>query len=76
MKIPVNPSQNHPFGQDVKIVCHTTRRYTHLTDEEKDAIVRKYQGGMTMMALAAEYQCHHTTVGRLLRKRGAKVRTV
>jgi DNA-directed RNA polymerase specialized sigma24 family protein len=45
-----------------------------LTPVEQDEVVAKYESGMTMTAIADEYGCHYTTVGRLLRARKAVIR--
>jgi intein-encoded DNA endonuclease-like protein len=45
-----------------------------LTPDEKDEIASKYKNGATMITLAGIYRCHHTTVGRILRKKGIDIR--
>ena len=71
---PVNPSESHSFGEDIKMVRRNTRKQTYLTNKEKDAVVIKYQEGLTMMTLANEYGCHYTTIGRVLRNKGVEIR--
>jgi hypothetical protein len=71
---PVNPSKTHSFDKDTKMVCRINRKQTYLTNNEKDELVVKYQSGMTMMALANEYGCHYTTIGRVLRNRMITIR--
>ena len=63
-----------PFGENVKMIRMLTQRHVCLTAPEKDAIAIKYERGATMLDLAGEYGCHYTTVGRILRKRGAIIR--
>jgi len=62
------------FGKNVKIIHNLGQRPVCLTAEEKDELTTKYEKGMTMSALACEYGCHYTTVGRILRKRGVGIR--
>lgn len=70
-----NPSHDErPFGEDVKMVCKHKLKCKLLTPTEQDDVVAKYESGMTMTAIADEYGCHYTTVGRLLRKRGCTIR--
>lgn len=65
---------NHPFGGDVKMVREHKLQCRLLTTSEQDEAIEKYKQGMTMMAIAAVYGCHYTTIGRLLRKRGCTIR--
>lgn len=64
----------HPFGEDVKMVRQHKLKCRLLTPAEQDEVVTKYKSGMTMTAIADEYGCHYTTVGRLLRARGVEIR--
>lgn len=64
----------HPFGEDVKMVRQHKLKCRLLTPTEQDEVVTKYKSGMTMTAIADEYGCHYTTVGRLLRARGVEIR--
>ena len=45
-----------------------------LTPSEKDKVVEKYESGLTMTAIATEFGCHYTTVGRILRQLGISIR--
>jgi hypothetical protein len=67
-------SNDCPFGEDVKIIRQHKLNCKLLTPTEKDGVVAKYKCGMTMAAIADEYGCHYTTVGRLLRKRGIEIK--
>ena len=65
---------DHPFGEDVKMVRQHTLNPVLLTPAEKDEVIVKYENGLNMSEIADEYGCHYTTVGRLLRKRGVVIR--
>lgn len=66
--------EDQPFGEDVKMVRQHRLKCRLLTPTEQDEVVTKYKSGMTMTAIADEYGCHYTTVGRLLRARGVEIR--
>lgn len=66
--------EEQPFGQDVKMVRRHKLKCKLLTPAEQDEVVAKYEDGLSMMAIANIYGCHYTTVGRLLRKKGVKIR--
>ena len=72
--ITVNASKACPFGEDVTMVRKITRKYTIFTASEKDEIVKKYENGMSMTAIAKFYGCFHTTVGNVLRGKGVAIR--
>lgn len=59
----------YSIDEDAKTIHALTQRLKILTNDEKDELEAKYEGGMTMAALANEYGCHYTTVGRILRSR-------
>jgi len=67
-------SKDCPLGEDIKIVRQHTLKSKLLTSAEKDEVVVKYKCGMTMAAIADEYGCHYTTIGRSLRQKGVEVR--
>jgi len=67
-------NEEYPFGENVKIIQNLGQRQVCPTAEEKEELIIKYENGMTMSDLACEYGCHHTTVGRILRKRGVAIR--
>jgi hypothetical protein len=72
---PVNAGTDEsPFGEGVKMVRKITQKQRPLTPAEKDEVVTKYKVGMTMVAIADDYGCNYTTVGRLLRRRGVAIR--
>ena len=60
-----------PFGEDVRMVRKITQKQIILTPAEKDEVVTKYEGGMSMIAIAAHYGCHYTTVDRVLKQKTA-----
>ena len=70
----VNTEESHPFGEDVRMVRKITQKQKILTLTEKDEIAAKYESGMNMTAIADQYGCHYTTVGRILRHRGTAIR--
>lgn len=63
-----------PFGEGVKMVRNHKLKCKLLTPAEQDEAVTKYESGMTMTAIADQYGCHYTTVGRLLRQREVEIR--
>lgn len=65
--------EDQPFGEDIKMVRQHKFKCRFLTPTEQDEVVTKYERGMTMTAIADEYGCHYTTVGRLLRARKVKI---
>ena len=66
--------EEYPYGENVKMVRKHKMSLVLLKPTEKDEVVTKYESGMTMAAIADEYGCHYTTVGRLLRKNGIVIR--
>jgi len=64
---PVNPQKENLWGNDVKIVRKCTPNRKPITPAEKDEFVEKYNAGASMGEIARLYECHHTTVGRILR---------
>jgi hypothetical protein len=70
-KTATNP---HPFGEDVKMVRQHKLNAKLLTATEKDEAVTKYESGMNITEVSKLYGCHYTTIGRLLRQRGVRVR--
>ncbi len=59
-------TDDHPFGEDVKMIRHHKLQSRLLTPTEQDEAVAKYQTGMTMTAIANLYGCHRTTIRKLL----------
>ena len=70
----VNTENSYPFGEDVKMVRKIKQKQIILTPAEKDEIAPKYESGLTMTAIANQYGCHYTTVGRILRQQGITIR--
>jgi hypothetical protein len=64
----------HLYDDDVKMVREHKLASKLMTPTEKDEAVRKYESGMSMSAVADEYGCHYTTVGRLLKIRKISIR--
>lgn len=50
------------------MISEIVQRQVILTPVEKDEVVKKYLSGMSMSAIADQYGCHYTTIGRILRK--------
>ena len=69
-----NASELCSFGEDVKMVRKIVQKQKYLTPIEKDELGPKYESGQSMAAILDEYSYHYTTVGRILRKRGAVIR--
>ncbi len=71
----VNTSANdHPFGEDVKMIRQHKLHSRLLTPAEKDEAVAKYQSGLNMTEVAKIYGCDRTTILRTLRKQGVPSR--
>ena len=62
------------WGEGVRIANKRTLKPKLLTPTEKDEVVTKYESGMTMTAISNIYGCHYTTVGSILRRKGATIR--
>ena len=71
--IPKTTKENF-YGENVKIVTERKLNPKWLTDAEKNEVVEKYKAGMSMGAIAREYEIHHTTIGRILRRMGIEIR--
>ena len=67
-------TEENIWGEGVKIVRKCTPNHRPFTQAEKDDFVEKYQAGMSMGAIAREYDCNHSTVGRILRRMGVEIR--
>lgn len=65
-----NPSKISPFGEDTKKINQRTLKPVLLSPVEQTEVVAKYESGMSMTAIADQYGCHYTTIGRILRRRG------
>ena len=70
----VNVTELCSFSKDIKMVRKIVQKQKYLTPIEKDELGPKYESGQSMTAIADEYGCHYTTVGRILRERGAVIR--
>jgi len=70
------PLVNTPYtlSENTRIVKKISQKQTRLTSLQKDEIATKYKEGMSVTAIAKIYGCHHTTVGRILRKKGVENR--
>ena len=67
------PEESSVSGGSFKLVRNITQKQKYLTPAEKDEVLIKYDSGMTMVAIADLYGCHHTTIGSILRKKGVFV---
>jgi len=70
----VKPAEENIWGEGVKIVKKCTPNRKPFTQAEKEDFVDKYQAGMSMGAIAREYDCNHVTVGRILKRMGVAIR--
>jgi hypothetical protein len=57
----------HPFGKNMKLIHKISQKQRLLAPTENDEIIAKSQGDTNMTAVAADYGCCYTTVGRVLR---------
>ena len=64
----VKEKEESPYGEDTKMVRKITQKQRYFTDAEKDHVVKKYQSGMSMAAIARVYGCYYTTVRKVLIK--------
>ena len=70
----VKPEDKIIWGEGVKIMNKCTPNRKPFTQAEKEDFVVKYNSGMSIGAIAREYDCNHSTVGRILRRMGANIR--
>ena len=68
------PTEENVWGEGVKIIKKCTSNRKPFTTSEKEDFAEKYQSGMSMGAIAREYNCNHVTVGRILRRMNVKIR--
>ncbi len=66
---------DHPFGEDVKMIRQHKLHSRLLTPAEKDEAIAKYASGLNMTEVAKIYGCDRTTILRTLRKKGIAVRS-
>ena len=64
------PAEENIWGDGVKIVRKCTPNRKPFTQAEKDDFVKKYKDGMSMGAIAREYDCNHVTISRILKRMG------
>ncbi len=62
-----------PFGENIKMIQEIKQKQIILTVAEQDEAIAKYESGMNMSEIARLYDCHYTTIGRLLRNRGIMI---
>ncbi len=55
-----------PQSQPYHIVSEVKNQSRHLTDQQINEIIEKYQKGATVSALAKEYDCHRATIYNLI----------
>ena len=72
--VDTRPIRENLYGGSVKMISKHTLNNRLLSSAERDEVVEKYKSGMNMTAIAKEYGCHYTTVGRILRRRGITIR--
>ena len=70
----VKIAEENIWGEGVKIVQKCKPNRKPFTQAEKEDFVAKYESGMSMGAIAREYDCNHVTVGRILRRMGVEIR--
>ena len=71
----VKGNEENIWGQGVNVVTKCTPNRKPFTLKEKEDFVEKYNNGMSMGAIAREYNCNHVTVGRILRRMCVEIRT-
>ena len=55
------------------IIAEINQQQRHLFNNEEEEIIEKYKAGKSTYALAKEYNCHRSTVSRLLKRNGIEV---
>ena len=70
----VKVAEENIWGEGVKIVKKCKKNRKPFTQAEKEDFVAKYEAGMSMGAIAREYDCNHVTVGRILRRMEVGIR--
>ena len=68
------PVNEHPYGEDTKVVDQLRVRGVILSEAEHAEAENMYRNGMSMAAIARLYGCHYTTIGRILRRRNVPIR--
>ena len=68
------PEQKYPYPEGTKFANKINVKQTILSEADKAAVENMYLSGMSMSAIARIYNCHYTTIGRILRKRNVPVR--
>jgi len=71
----VKVAEENIWGEGVKIVKECKPNRKPFTQTEKEDFVARYEAGASMGEIARFYKCHHTTVGSILRRMGAKIRS-
>ena len=70
----VKVAEDNIWGEGVKIVKECRQNRKPFTQAEKEDFKKRYEAGASMGEIARLYKCHHTTVGSILRRMGAKIR--
>lgn len=68
------PEQKYPYPEGTKFANKINVKQTILSEADKAAVENMYLSGMSMSAIARIYNCHYTTIGRILRKRNVPIR--
>lgn len=63
-----------PHLGDVKFADKIIVKQTILSEAEKAGAENMYRNGMSMSDIARIYNCHYTTIGRILRRRNVPIR--
>ena len=69
-----NPGNKYPYDEDTKFASKITLKQTILTEAQRAEVEKMYRKGMTMSAIADTFECHYTTIGRILRQRNVPIR--
>ena len=64
---PSSSSASDSLYGNARMVRSLKNELRFLTPAEKADILEKYDSGMSITAVARLYECHYTTVGRILR---------
>ena len=67
-------TEENIWGEGVEVVHKCKPNRKPITPAEKKEFVARYEAGASMGEIARFYNCHHTTVGKILRQMGVEIR--
>ncbi|HJA72436.1 MAG TPA: helix-turn-helix domain-containing protein [Candidatus Lachnoclostridium stercoravium] len=68
------PERKYPYPEGTKFANKIIVKQTILSEADKAGVENMYRNGMSMSDIARIYNCHYTTIGRILRRRNVPIR--